>query len=258
MLKRSKVRAFAALSLAASTCCAATFIPLAGTGHAASPAPPQADQASATGPRPSPTPTPKTASQLVVIYGDSLTVESEPALSRLAHASSLHVVFRAFGGTALCDWTAQAARDRLALHPSSVVLAFTGNTASCVSHDYLSLGVPGAIANYRRALVAMRKIYPTESMTVVLSPAMQNLPNGWFPFNGSPALNAMYRQTASQLHLSADSAADELLTPDHVFAWMRPLTSGGASVLVRLSDGVHLTPAGATLYARALLEGQNA
>ena len=157
MMKRSKVRAFAALSLAASTCCAATFIPLAAAGHVASTWPRHKPTRRRHRPAPSPTPAPKTARQLVVIYGDSLTVESEPALSRLVLGSSVQVVFRAFGGTAMCDWTAQAARDRLALHPTDVVLAFTGNTASCVSSDYLAVGVPGAVANYQRALVEMRR-----------------------------------------------------------------------------------------------------
>ena len=193
------------------------------------------------------------ADQVVVIYGDSLTVESEGAVKRLARGTSAKVVFRAFGGTAMCDWTAQAARDRVALHPQRVILAFTGNTASCVAADYRALGTEGAVANYQRALTRMRSIYPTESMTVVLAPAMNELPTGWFPFNGNPALNAMYRRTASELHITVDPEADNALTPRHVFAWMRPLTPGGRPVLVRLSDGVHLTPDGALLYGRALL-----
>jgi lysophospholipase L1-like esterase len=190
----------------------------------------------------------------VVIYGDSLTVESENAV-RLRYSQAYgRIVFRAFGGTALCDWLAQAEKDRAGLHPQRVVLAFTGNTASCVAADFLARGISGAVANYRLALTRMREIYPTEVISVTLSPAMHNQPDGWFPFNGSPALNAMYRQVGQQLHMTVNPAADDALTPGHRFSATRPGPDGRTAVVVRLSDGVHLTAAGAAIYGKALLE----
>lgn len=284
MAKHSKVGRFAAMGLAGAVCSSTVlFWPASAAVPQSRTRPAQGQHPAPTGPQlcamsvPSAPPTASTSSTatgrlaacaksrpqsgrvvvskpVVVIYGDSLTVEAEPAVEQLARSSSERVVFRAYGGTAMCDWTAQAARDKVALHPQKVVLAFTGNTASCVSSDFLAHGIPGAVGNYERALTRMRSIYSTESMVVVLAPAMNNLPSGWFPFNGSPALNAMYRQVGNELHISVDSAADNLLTPNHVFSRTRPLTPGGPPVVVRLGDGVHLTTAGAQLYGRALLE----
>src|ERR1700742_2762938 len=73
------------------------------------------------------------AKLLVIVYGDSLTVQSEADARSLHKGDGERVVFRARGGTAMCDWTGRAGFDVLALHPSRVVLAFTGNTASCAA-----------------------------------------------------------------------------------------------------------------------------
>lgn len=64
----------------------------------------------------------------VIVYGDSLGVEAAPALrDRLAAvAPGYELVLRVAGGTAPCDWHAGMKED-VALRPSLVVLAFTGN-----------------------------------------------------------------------------------------------------------------------------------
>ncbi len=131
---------------------------------------------------------------VVVVYGDSLTVQSESAARSLHHADREHVVFRAAGGTAMCDWVARAAVDSVALHPQRVVLAFTGNTASCAAAAFRTGGVAGATALYEMSLREMRAIFRHVPVTIVIPPAMQNLPHGWYPFNGNPALVAMYKR----------------------------------------------------------------
>jgi hypothetical protein len=50
--------------------------------------------------------------------------------------------------------------------------------------------------------------------------------------------------------------ADTWLTPGHVFEQYRPDFVTGRLVDVRLSDGVHLTAAGALWYGAALAERQ--
>ncbi len=191
---------------------------------------------------------------VVVVYGDSLTVQSEAAAQYLYQHANETIVFRAYGGTAMCDWVNQARQDRATLHPQRVVLAFTGNSASCVASDYQARGAAGGVANYATALRQMREAYPTESITVVLSPAMRNPATGWFRFNGNPALNAMYRHGGAQLHMAINADADNLLTPGHIFTMNRPRFLNGPTVTVRLNDGVHLTPDGAIWYGLALLE----
>lgn len=191
---------------------------------------------------------------VVVVYGDSLTVQSEPAALSLHHGLRERVVFRAAGGTAMCDWVSRAALDREALHPGRVILAFTGNTASCAADAFRSGGVAGVTDLYEQSLREMHAIFPDVPITVVIPPAMHNLPNGWYPYNGNAALVAMYERVGAQLHMTINTRADDWLTPGHVFTATRPAYPHGSSVVVRLSDGVHLTPAGELWYGAALLD----
>jgi lysophospholipase L1-like esterase len=189
----------------------------------------------------------------LLIYGDSLTVLSEGAVN-LLYGAKYRLVFRAQGGTSICDWTAHAAQDRAEYRPDRVVIAFTGNAASCSIAD-LRRGVPAWIANYRRSLLTMRSVFAGLPISVVASPAvLRPQPAGsWYPANGNPLLNQMYAQTCAEYAMHYNTAADDLLTPGHVFHWTRPAFPGnGPAVTVRAPDGVHVTPAGALYYAAAL------
>ena len=191
---------------------------------------------------------------VVVVYGDSLTVQSESAALSTHPGLRERVVFRAAGGTAMCDWVSQAAIDRVALSPKRVVLAFTGNTASCAAAAFRSGGVPGATGLYEVSLREMHAIFHGVPISVVIPPAMHNLENGWYPYNGNAALVAMYKRVGAELHMTINTRADDWLTPGHVFTATRPAYPHGPPVLVRLSDGVHLTPAGELWYGAALLD----
>ena len=190
----------------------------------------------------------------MLVYGDSLTVLSEPA-ARLLYRDRYRVVFQAAGGTSICDWTRGAAADKALYHPARVVIAFTGNTATCVAGDYRRGGLDGLVANYRRSLLALRSVYVGTAITVVGSPAMAPQRAGSFwPSNGELGLNLMYRLVCAEYAMHYDSFADDALTPGHRFAWTRPAFPGnGPPVTVRLSDGVHVTPAGALYYAAAFV-----
>jgi hypothetical protein len=189
----------------------------------------------------------------VIVYGDSLTVQSEADARTLHPHLADRVVFRARAGTAMCDWIEQARYDQLALQPRKVVLAFTGNTASCVIATFLSGGVPATTALYEQSLRQMRQIFAKQQITVVIPPAMRNLPHGWFPYNGNPALVAMYKRVGAELGMRINTKADDTLTPGHVYTSTRPAYPDGPPVRVRLSDGVHLTPEGELWYGAALL-----
>jgi hypothetical protein len=191
---------------------------------------------------------------VLLVYGDSLTVQSKHDAKQIAGTPKYHVIFRAKGGTALCDWVQQAEKDR-SKKPVRVVLAFTGNSATCVRDVYRKGGAPAAIALYETSLRRMRSLYPTVPITIVIPPAMHDRV-GWYPLNGDPRLVAMYLRVGAQLHMHVNTDADSWLTPNHVFVQDRPDLETGKLVDVRLSDGVHLTPAGERLYGAALLETQ--
>ena len=188
----------------------------------------------------------------VLVYGDSLTVNAETA-GVLTLPGKL-VGVRAKGATALCDWVPKMAADRKTYTPTTVVIAFAGNVSGCVGTEWLKHGDAGATANYERAMHAVRAAYPTEKIVVVGPPAIYN-PTGRIPFLGSAQLSAMYRRVAPQIHATYSSAADDALTPGHVFTWTRPPQGCPTCqpVRVRTLDGVHLTTAGGKIYGAALL-----
>jgi lysophospholipase L1-like esterase len=196
--------------------------------------------------------TPAPPKPTLLVYGDSLTVISEQAMDYL-YASKYTIVFRAEGGSAMCDFSGEAVADRLIYHPSRVVIAFTGNDHTCVAQDYKQSGKAGFLANYSRSLGQFHAAFAGLPISVVASPAMHSLwPADWFPENGDPALNDLYKTLCAEGGMTYNPAADNSLSPGHVFAWKRPRFVNGPMVEVRSSDGVHLSPDGELWYASAL------
>jgi hypothetical protein len=192
----------------------------------------------------------------IIIYGDSLAVQS--ASQALSSAPDKSVVVHAKGGTALCDWVPEMAADRANDMPSTVVIAFAGNIATCVADAWRKDGPAAAVANYEAALRAVRRTFPTERIIVVGAIAATNY-TGMFPFIGNPQLNAMYQRVAQEIGATYSPWADWALTPGHVYMDYRPPfpclvpnTGKCAPVLVRAADGAHLTPEGERWYGWAL------
>jgi hypothetical protein len=190
---------------------------------------------------------------VLLVYGDSLTVLSEPAANLLL-SPKYTLVFRAAGGTALCDWVPGSAVDRRRYRPSRVVIALTGNNLTdCIRSDYEKGGEAALVSNYQSALIAMHSTFAGIPISVLAIPAAEPQParHGARP-NGSPALNAMYRSICLAYGMHYDTRADDTLTPGHRFVWQRPAFPGsGPVVTVRRSDGLHVTPAGSLYYAAA-------
>lgn len=190
----------------------------------------------------------------LLIYGDSLTVLSEGATS-LFYGAQYNIVYRAMGGTSLCDWTPTAANDRALYKPARVVIAFTGNSASCSGSDLIKGGIAAWLANYQRSLLTMRDVFAGLPISVVAAPAMESpRPSGtWYPTNGYLGLNEMYQRMCAEYGMHYNDSADSYLTPGHVFEAERPAFPGdGPLTPVRTSDGVHVLPAGALYYGAAL------
>jgi hypothetical protein len=202
--------------------------------------------AACSGPAPHPKPT-------LLIYGDSLTVLSEQD-THFLYDGRYKIVFRAAGGTSLCDWVSHAPLDRRLYRPQRVVIAFTGNAASCSANDLENGGVSAWLANYQRSLLSMRSAFDGLPITVIASPAMSTQPAGsWYPENGNPLLDHMYSAMCTEYGMRYETGADDALSPRHRFSWNRPAFPGnGPTVKVRAADGIHLTAPGELYYAAAL------
>ncbi len=247
-------RMLGCLGLLALTACLPPGGPTPSTSKASVPALPAVVRVPAP-PLPPAIPGPKAqpAKPTLLIYGDSVTVMSEGAVS-LLYGAQYRLVFRAHGGTSICDWTAHAAQDRAEYHPDRVVIAFTGNAATCSATDLHQGGVTAWLANYQRSLLSMRRAFSGLPISVVGSPAVLPQPAvTFYPENGNPLLNQMYRQMCARYGMHYNASADEALTPGHVFQWQRPAFPGnGPETTARLFDGVHVSPAGALYYGAAL------
>jgi hypothetical protein len=197
---------------------------------------------------PIPTPIPT-----VLVYGDSLTVESEAA-ARFLYPTE-RFVFRAEGGAGMCDYAPGAAADREKSHPARVVLAFTGNVSNCSLAAFKSSLLIGVVDNYETALRTFQRAFTGLPITVISPPAMNSASPTyppWFPLNGNPAFGAMYQRVCASLGLTYSLAADRSLTPGHVFRMYGPRFAAGPAVPLRLVDGIHLTPEGSAWYGAAI------
>lgn len=184
----------------------------------------------------------------VVVYGDSLTMESRIEIQRRLEATrpGWRVVVRAFGGTAQCDWHPRMADDSEALTPKVVMLAFTGNnfTKCSTSREY-----PGSYrvdADWAVSFWAVRGA----AVVFVGTPA-------WVG-DASGAVPDIYREVASARKVEFRSANGSFFDPETGRAAAslpcRPeeraehgCTDG--RIAVRNPDRVHLCPTDTTAAA---------
>ena len=68
------------------------------------------------------------AAPTVVFYGDSLAAESQDFFRSALNAAGITDIHsETFGGTAICDWLDNMRADAITLHPTAVVIEFSGN-----------------------------------------------------------------------------------------------------------------------------------
>jgi hypothetical protein len=177
----------------------------------------------------------------VLVYGDSLTVESrELIVEEVTAAHPGHrVVVRAYGGTAQCDWHPFWAADHEQHRPDVVVLAFTGNQMTpCATSRELS-ELYGDDARWAAEFWSERDV----ELVVVGAP----------PFVGAPmnSVAEQYRSAASATGVRFHDSSSSFVDPSTLVAGpSMPCSSSEAistdcafgRVLVRNPDGVHLCP----------------
>jgi hypothetical protein len=73
----------------------------------------------------------------VILYGDSLAWEAETEFTRALRDAGISKVWtRTYGGTAICDWFDEMQSDADAIHPSVVVVEFSGNALTpCMTDE---------------------------------------------------------------------------------------------------------------------------
>jgi len=156
----------------------------------------------------------------VFVYGDSNLILSSQYLEPGA-------TLRTLGNSEMCNFFAKMKADA-ALHPSVVVLAFTGATFSPCAHD-----VPRYDA-YLRDYKKARALFPESTEVFVVLPSPTRAPAE--KFLAAPTNEDVYKA----------ARASGLPTID---AWS---ALGGPDAPYTVSDGIHLNEQGQRIYAATL------
>ncbi len=192
---------------------------------------------------------------LVILYGDSLSIEASPAfVDELARTSDAEVVVRAVPGDAPCDALATMRAD-VALDPAVVVIQYVGNNATPCTRGPAGERLTG------RALVertetdvrAATELFATAGTRVVLvgGPDAPGLP-GDATREVAEAYNAVVNEWAGRDlgRVRYADAAATVTDPDHRYVDRLPCRDDegpaegcvDGEVVVRAEDRVHFCP----------------
>ncbi len=183
----------------------------------------------------------------VAFYGDSLGMQAGQEFTALAQAAGGSAYFRAYPGTAVCDWLPSMPADDAAFHPTAVVIEFAGNDYTpCVAND--PIGSPQYYAAYRADTQAAIDLFRADGAEVYLV---------GLPYDESSslnlniaALNQLYASLAA-VNTGVDYVdAGQAVMAYGAFTWTlpclpgEPCTGPSGTNVVRSPDGVHFCPSG--------------
>ena len=197
----------------------------------------------------------------ILVAGDSLAGDFGPLLQEYGKRTGViepvgQVDFRIGTGLArpdVFDWVRQLREDIAANHPNIVVLTFGLNDDQPMTGptgNYLALGSPGWIAEYRRRVGAMMDIALAAGAKVIyVSP----------PLVPDHARSARYQQIATLIAQAAARRGQDvrafntgkLLDPSGHYTQFARVN--GQLVALRRSDGVHLSAYGDQRMAASVL-----
>ena len=197
----------------------------------------------------------------LVVLGDSFVEHSRDQIGAYADAQGLDAEVMGLGGTAICNWEEQL-QDYAADPPAVMVISFAGNDLpqTCFNPTDESRDATTVAAGYREALDEVVALFDDagSELYAVVPPPIRDVQFE----ERAAAMRVMYAEAAADLpslHL-IDSATQ--LDPDGTgfheslpcAPWDTDCPATG-EVVVRQTDGIHVTPAGAERYARAIVDG---
>ena len=194
----------------------------------------------------------------VILYGDSLASEAQGYFrDALAAAGVGNVRTSTFGGTAICDWLDRMRFDAAALHPTAVVVEFSGNALTPCMLDGQGQSLAVAVnAYYRKYMNDARevlRIFATSGTRVYFASAPKTRVAEEANDANAGLLNTVYADLAAETpDASFVAAGTTLLQGGHWTATLpclasEPCTggvdaSGRAVNVVRAPDGGHFCP----------------
>jgi hypothetical protein len=199
------------------------------------------------------------AAPTVVLYGDSLAVESEAAFrGALAAAGISEVHTETYGGTALCDWLQRMRDDVVDLRPDTVVIELSGNAFTPCMHDADDSPLAGDAyyAKYASDAGEALRIFAATGAHVYLvgTPISRRVAEAHGPDAGR--LNALYSDIAALTGAEYVDAGSAVL---HRGQWTETMPcldgeactggtdpAGVAVNVVRAPDGMHFCPTAGT------------
>jgi hypothetical protein len=193
-----------------------------------------------------------TARPHVVVYGDSLVVQSEPYLEAVGRSLGLEVTPRAVGGIAPCDALGWLAGDLERSVPDIVVFAFSGNSLTeCMQAPDGSLAVGDDITTkYRSDIEFAIKLAANAGTPLVLAspPATQQSPESWERFDAlyreltaAHAPYVQYTDAGLDIAPSGRFSTEQRCLPFELEISMtkEACGSGDRTISVRAGDGTH-------------------